>query len=313
MKRIIEIKSESKQLLRIGYLLTTACSYSCRYCPDKLHTGTNKRIDIDGLKEFLLKLRQQKQIILDITGGEATLHPQFVELVKMCRDIDVKTSVGTNASRTLRWFRENSEYVDNWVVTIHPSQHELDLEKIKTISERSFTVVDVMMDPAYWQRSIQWHQELSSVKNIKLVILKIINHWAGANFSTEYTQEQSEYIENNNSLHTFEESRIDQLEDLLNLFDQSNNIGLWNDRTKSTVDPYMLIKQGQNKFKNWNCRAGEEVITLDDNQIVHWANCKALSLGHVSEINLESLKQSVTCPFDSCDCTTDIRTAKSIL
>lgn len=313
MKKIIEIKSGSKTLLRIGYLLTTACSYSCRYCPDKLHNGTNRKIDLDSLKVFLSRLQKQKQIILDITGGEATLHPQFLDLVKMCRDIDIKTSVGTNASRTLRWFEENTQLVDNWVVTVHPSQHDLDLEKIKVIAENSFAVVHIMMDPEYWDRSVEWHQQLATVKNIKLVMLKVIDNWAGADFSTTYTNEQLNYITDNNSLHTFEETRIDQLEDLLAVLNESNNLAVWNDQTVTELDPYLLIKQGQNKFKGWQCRAGEEVITIDEDGTVYWANCRVQCLGHYTAVSLDKLHSNIICPRESCDCVTDIRTVKSML
>lgn len=313
MKQLVEIKSSSKEIIRVSYLLTTSCSYQCRYCPDHLHTGQNKKIDLKAFELFLSKIRKYKKVLLDVTGGEATLHPQFVDLIKICKSLDIKTSVGSNASRTTRWFSEYADLVDNWMITIHPSQHLLDIEKIKIISESTFTVVYVMMDPQYWDTAISYYHELSKIKNIKIVLLKIIDNWGNSSFSAIYSADQLDYIRSNNSIHTFEQSRIDEMEDLLELLDSFNNLAVWSDGSTSDLDPYMLIKNHQNKFYGWNCYAGQEVISIDNDGNVYWGNCRAKFFGHYSDINFSDLTNKIKCPLLSCDCTSDIRTSKSKL
>jgi MoaA/NifB/PqqE/SkfB family radical SAM enzyme len=310
MKQIIEIKSSSRSIVRVGFMLTTACTYSCSYCPDRLHTGKNKNHDLSALRKFLEHIKKNKEIIIDITGGEPTIHPQFLDIIKMCREIGIISSVGSNASRTVQWFKNYSKLVDNWVITLHPSQHILDIDKIKILSDNSFLVVCLIADPAYWNIFVDWREKLSKVENIKLVVLKIIDDWAGANYKPDYREHHLEYIKKYNSSHTFTETKIHQIENLLTFLDQYNNIAVWNDGTQSVVDPYWLIKNDQNNFKNWKCFAGYEVLSIDENGHVYWANCRAKSFGHYSSFLDVSENNSLICPFERCECNTDIRTKK---
>lgn len=313
MKQIIEIKSSDNPIIRIGFLLTTACTYRCLYCPDRLHTGKNRIHDLLLLRKFLENIKKNKEVIIDITGGEPTVHPQFLDIIKMCRELGIITSVGSNASRTLKWFEEYSRLVDNWVITLHPSQHILDINKIKILSDNSFLVVCLMADPAHWKIFSEWREKLNEVKNIKLIVLKVIDNWAGANYTPNYSNDQLEYIKKYNSSHSFTEEKIFQIEHLLDFFDQYNNIAVWNDGTESIIDPYWLIKNKQNSFKNWKCFAGNEVLSIDETGQIYWANCRAKSFGHYSEFIGIPENDNLKCPFDRCECNSDIRTKKSKL
>jgi MoaA/NifB/PqqE/SkfB family radical SAM enzyme len=311
MKQLIKIKSVNDSVMRIGLLLTRACTYQCSYCPEKLHTGNNKFFDLSSFKNFLEILNNNKQLILDITGGEPTIHPQFVELIDLCNQLEIKVSVGTNASRSRRWFEEHAHLVDNWVVTLHPSQHSLDIDKIKVISKNSFLVVCIMADPRFWEICLEWKNILNTIDNIKIVMLEVMNDWSGAVYKNFYTDQQLEFLKINNTVHTFTEEKITDIENLLSYFDRFNNTAIWDDGSETTVDPYYLIKHKQNFFKDWTCFAGNQVLSIDDDGIVYWGNCRAKVLGHYSQFKIGTNEGSIICSFDRCECSTDIRAKKS--
>jgi organic radical activating enzyme len=101
MKKIINIKSDYDNVLKVFYTMTTACPYSCRYCPDELHNGKNQRIDLDELREFFQKFSDRK-ILLNLTGGEPTQHPQFKDVVFLAKSLGIR--VASDTSNILTYF-----------------------------------------------------------------------------------------------------------------------------------------------------------------------------------------------------------------
>lgn len=307
---MIPIKIISHKQLKVIWQVTTACTYKCDYCPKELHEGTSKKIDLDELSVFLDKL-VSKQPTFILSGGEPTIHPQFIDIVSLLKSRNINVISDTNLSRTTRFYEEASNFVDNWCVTLHPQEHTLDIEKIKTLTDKSFTVIYLMADPRFWDKSMLWWDELKKIPRIKAIVLKPLDNWSNSGwYYNEYTENQIKFYEGTSPIVNFSKLEIqERLPQYSWLADQGSDV-VWNDGTTSTLDPDQLMKDNLNKFKGWKCEAGEEVIVLGPECDISLATCGVKRLGHYRNFNLETLQESTICPYEYCHCGTDIKATK---
>jgi organic radical activating enzyme len=310
MKKIISIKSDYENVLKIFYVITTACPYSCRYCPDALHTGKNQKIDLDELKIFFEKF-SDREILLNLTGGEPTQHPQFKEVVQLAKSMNIEVASDTNSVRTVRFYKEVASLVDAWNITLHPSQHILDLEKIRVLTDTSFVVVYVMMDPDFWDISMEWLAQVSQLTNIKVIPLYCMSDWGGAACTITYTQEQSDFLVNTPNILTMTPQRFEELKKTHAWLLKTDSKLTYDDNSVEVADPNMIVKLGQNNFYGWECLAGNETINIKHDGSVTWANCGIKRYNHFRDVDAIELKQPVTCNLNRCDCGADIRATKT--
>ncbi|MGC8662659.1 MAG: radical SAM/SPASM domain-containing protein [Candidatus Micrarchaeia archaeon] len=88
--------------------LTNRCNLSCAYCyahlGGRVYNGKfvpPKDLDINKLKEMLLDLKENMEgpWFIDIAGGEPTLYPHLIELLRFIgKEIGVPTSLYTNGT-----------------------------------------------------------------------------------------------------------------------------------------------------------------------------------------------------------------------
>jgi organic radical activating enzyme len=305
----IQIIPNDPTTLKIVWTLTTACTYACDYCPAALHDGTNRKIDLKGFTTFLDMFKDRNRIIW-ISGGEPTIHPQFLEIISLLKSLNIKVVVDSNLSRSLDFYQRVAPLVDNWCVTLHPSQHEFNLNKIKVLSESSFTVVYVMMDPKYWSIATDWYNQVSNVKNLILKRLKPLNNWASSGYTGDFTQNQLLVLENSQPVNTFTEERTKELtREYTWLFNLSSTVK-WEDQSISLLDGDALMIKGLNSFNGWKCSAVNEVISIDSAGMVNLATCGIRSLTHWNNIKPTDLIDSVICDRAFCDCATDVKASK---
>jgi organic radical activating enzyme len=312
MRKIIDIKIANPKAFRLNFIMTRNCPYSCRYCPDTLHAGKNVKLDLTDLEEFFSRFADRARAI-QLTGGECTTHPQFLDVIKLARKTGYNVSVDSNCVRTLRFYDEVKELVDNWCITLHPSQHTLDIEKLKLLSQHSFLVVYVMMDPDYWDLATDWVRQLSELKDLKLTPIRVMDNWAGANFIAKYTSEQQEYLNSAKSLWLFTTEREKKLRQTHMWLADTESVATYNDGSTSNLDAFDLIRTNTNNFYGWECSAGNESVCIYDDGTASWANCGIKSYNHFLDIYPDQLKQPVKCKFLKCTCGTDIRSSKTLL
>jgi len=104
-KHIIEYGSEDKVIMgktdRIYPLfcsieLTNICNFKCTHCYKEAGPSRERYISMEDIEMIAKKLRQYFYSI-DLTGGEATLHPEFEEIVRKLEG--PKLHLLTNGSR----------------------------------------------------------------------------------------------------------------------------------------------------------------------------------------------------------------------
>lgn len=305
----IKIKANDSSTLKIIWQLTTACTYACEYCPKELHTGTSTEIDLLEFRKFL-KMFSNRKIVLTITGGEPTIHPQFLEIANLLKELGINTVVDTNLSRSLKFYEEAGPLIDNWCVTLHPSQHIFDPAKINALSQTSYTVVYVMMDPLYWIKAYEWWNDLKLIEDIKLTVLKPVDNWAGAPYQGVFTKEQQNFLNTTLPVYTFSPERVAEMQPRYTWLSELGSTVYYDTGSHDVLDADALMKQGLNKFKGWSCNAGNEVLVLSDTGNVSLATCGVANLGHWSSVNIHDINESVICPREYCHCGTDIKASK---
>ena len=308
-RKLIAIHLDNPTHLIITLQLTTACTYSCRYCPDYLHTKIHPHFNLDELRTLFTKF-YDREIVLTLSGGEVTTHPQFKEVLALARSLGAKILVDTNSVRTVRFYQEVGSLVDVWNITLHPSQHTLDLDKIRVLTPNSFVVVYVMMDPDYWDIAIAWWEQVQQLDNIKIIPLRVLSNWSGAVFNANYTQEQEQWLFNTSSILRLTEDRESELMSTHTWMLDTESTAVFENGVEEKLDAYMLLKEKANNFTGWNCSAGHENILITSDGTVSWGNC-GIKTYKMSAVNPDELSMPVVCNKLACHCVTDIRSSKN--
>ncbi|MHB8108614.1 MAG: radical SAM protein [Syntrophorhabdaceae bacterium] len=83
--------------------LTSACNQNCVFCyrsgPSVLMPdGKPKFLELDNLGKICSQLKESNVVSLTLTGGEPTLHPDFIEAVRMVKEFGFFLTIVTNGS-----------------------------------------------------------------------------------------------------------------------------------------------------------------------------------------------------------------------
>ncbi|MCP5052841.1 MAG: radical SAM protein, partial [bacterium] len=84
--------------------VTSACNLNCPVCYTINKNKTPYFITREKFKEILAQIQvdDPDMRLINFTGGEPLMHPQFVELVKMCREAGIhRITLSTNGLRFL--------------------------------------------------------------------------------------------------------------------------------------------------------------------------------------------------------------------
>lgn len=310
---MIPIKIISSKKLKVIWQITNACTYKCSYCPKELNQGQSYHIDIGQLTTFLDKIKSRNPVFT-FTGGEPTIHPQFLDILKELKKRNIGVISDSNLSRTTRFYQEAGELVDNWCITLHPSEHVLDIDKIKAITEKSYVMIYLMADPRHWELSMSWFEQLKNIPRIKIAVLKPLDNWSNSGwYYNNYTDEQIQFYESTRPIVNFSKDESDKILSTYNwLLDQGSNV-VWSNGEKETLDTDKLMKDNLNKFKGWSCEVGEEVIVLNPTCDVGLGTCGIKNLGNWSNFDFSMLSESVICSKDYCYCGIDIKSTKTRL
>lgn len=124
------------------FAITTNCNCRCVMCD--IYKKSPSVISLKDAMQILDFLSQNKFLIVYFTGGEPTLHPDIVEIIKYANDLGLVTSMTTNgtASRDLiAKLKESGLYllsvsIDHWDADVCEKirQHKgIKLKQIETI------------------------------------------------------------------------------------------------------------------------------------------------------------------------------------
>jgi MoaA/NifB/PqqE/SkfB family radical SAM enzyme len=318
------ISTQDPKLLDIRFWPTDICNFSCDYCfpgsvLNKLRYPKNVDTVIKNFRilfdSYVANHGKEKFKLNIVGGGEPTLWPKFK---KFCRGIklhhDVHIQCTTNASRTVRWFKDNSEDVDEFVLSYHVK--DCDFENFVAVAdylystEKNITAL-ILMDKTRWEQCLDVIERMKHESNYPWVIqAKEVVDAPGYDINS-YTQNQLDFL--HQPLKRLPES--DYIIKNLEQFRIHESIAIYDEDTVIPVSSNKYIVDKENYFKGWKCHVPIEnlVISHDGSikgscqeEIFKNANINIFSEDFEHEFRKEQLLlKPIICPRNSCSCQPD--------
>ena len=302
MKEIIEIKNLNNEIF-VYWILTDFCNQHCTYCPSSLNLGTYANspsfpndADIDVFLDKLITIQQQtqKRLVVNISGGEPTLHNKFSNIIERLYDY-ATIFVTTNGARSVNWWKSLPKQPHLVILSLHPEYYDSKKLKINQLCEfLKDSGVDIQFNlmclPDKWDTVMEIVNDVDD-KFKSLIVPKIIqNQETFTRDIYSYTTEQLSFIKNYPT----------KLESNISWDIQA----VYSNGEVSRVVPNTIMAEGLHFFQNWKCSAGSEGISVYANGEVRAGICNARLLGTISNFNL--LDEYLICPKPSCVCPGDI-------
>lgn len=322
------ISTQDPELLDIRFWPTDICNFNCAYCfpgsvLNKLRYPKNIKTVIKNFRilfdSYIENHNKKKFKINVVGGGEPTLWPHLAEFCEeIKKEHQVHIQLTSNGSRTLRWWEENTNHVDEVVLSCH--QAEIDIDNFIAVAdylfERKTDITALMlMDATAWNRCIDLIEKMKSSKYRWIIQAKEVVDAPGYDILS-YSEEQLEYLKQ--PIKRAPDS--DWIISNLHRFRIHESIALYDNGSAIPATPnYYIIKQ-INDFKDWKCN-----VALENLVITHDGSVKGSCQEEVfknSQINLFSEKfeeqfkseamslKTISCPFSRCQCQPDTHITK---
>ena len=293
----------------VNWCLGNTCNYSCSYCPDVLHDGSNKWPDIEVIKDFILKVKNQhpnKKLYFEFTGGEVTLYKNFVELCEFCRDQEVRVGMISNGSRTLRWWNEHAHLFDHVCLSFHPEEADAEhyLAVAKVLENRFRLHLNIMMSPEKFDYCYSVAERATALTNTSIALQPLIVDFGDTLY--EYTDEQRAVFDNQWNLIGSKikwTKRMENYRGSMRIITEEGN--------GPTVPPHEFISRGINNWYGWKCYAGVEQLIVEQDGSIHRGWCKVgRPIGNIRDAVINFPQDPIVCNKIMCHCNFDIMSTK---
>jgi MoaA/NifB/PqqE/SkfB family radical SAM enzyme len=286
------------------------CQYACSYCPEYLHAGDSKKLELEQLKEFVLAAQDNltfvgssKKIIFTFAGGEPTLNSAFGPLVKWLRESGHVVSLVSNAGRTLRWWQEWGEYFDGITLSFHTEETDLEhfVAVADYVSNITRTEAHIIAWPNNFDRVKQAHSHLAAIKNCITFVKRVNQSWVPKDRDfRDYTAEESAWIDQNLR------AGSSNVKAKKNYFIETTSGEILSGH------PMTITNSKLNNFYGWSCNQGVSHLGISVYGDVHGAHCKQLHMGSIYDLEkINWVKEPSLCRQLQCTCIGDIIVTKN--
>ena len=96
----------------VDYYTDRKCNFRCSYCDPKSHNYTGQLTSLERMKEAWLKVNPQNVKKINVSGGESTLIPHFMDFIKWLKAREPNAIIWTltNGTRAVSYLRELNRY-----------------------------------------------------------------------------------------------------------------------------------------------------------------------------------------------------------
>lgn len=329
MKKLIKIiTTQESDLLDIRFWPTDICNFTCNYCfpgsvTNKLRYPKNVDTVIKNFRilfDTYVKNHNKKKFKINIVGGgEPSLWPHlkyFTEEIKKQHEVYIKLT--TNGSRSLRWFQENTDFIDKFTMSCHHKDVDLDsfIENCDWIYEIGKEPgVLMLMDFMHWDKCVSYIDKMLCSKHPWSIQAKEVVSSPNHDI-TNYTEDQLNYLKQPLKRLPTSDRLLKNLSD----FRIYESIALYDDDSAIPATPNKYIFDNVNNFKGWSCKVAIEnlVITHDgsisgscQDQIFKDANINLFSEDFEEKFKKSALDlEIIKCRFEKCACQPDTHITK---
>ena len=302
----------------VEWKLHDKCNYNCPFCGDENKLGHQGWADLETNKEIvdsIVAACQGKPFWIQLTGGEPTLYPKFKELVSYMKEKGAYTSVISNGSRTLRWWKEvrDLNVLDMVMLTFH-SQQDASYKHLADVTNLFLdTETFVLILSTYTKDSVDYVLEGLDylIENTASIIttnaMDIIPYRID---DTTVGKEKFDKLVNEYNIKKgkkFSEKKLSPIP--FNLWPLKVDANItYDDGTVENKNVTQMMKLGENRFENWTCFAGLETMNIERG-FKFRGGCKRDKTPYEPN-NLSFFDKPFKCDVYDCYCANDMITTK---
>ncbi len=303
-------------ILTINWVITRKCNYSCSYC--RVYDNSGKFTSLEDLKNAMDQIAElnKSKYKITLTGGEPTIHPNYLTLLKyIFEKLGKRATIITisNLGRTEKYFEklleEIKEFKNNivFVASFHTEFANEDefVNKAKLISEKGFYIkVQIMAHPEKMEQIRYLDKKFKEIKNKNLKYqLMVIRENYGSVPDKRYNSEDLEWLK----VYYSNENEAKNI--LIETKDLDSNIA------QNYYSAPEINAKGLNNYKGMLCYAGVNSFSINKDGKIDRAVCfrgknKDARNIYTEKNALQGLDEPIICPFERCGCTADIKIPK---
>lgn len=329
MKKVIKLTAIDPKRFNVEYFLGNICNHKCHYCFPGSNEGTYQWPELDvtlknleKIFSFFLSKANKEFIDLKLIGGEPTLWPGLQSLVSFLKErFNIKITLSTNASRTLRYWQEISQYLDDIQISVHHEYANLDhiIEVANYIYSTRQTVlsVNVLMDPYNFDKCIEIVNYLKTNSTGWMLAMSPVQF----DGRTVYNDVQTNFIKDKN-VRMPPQDWVEELilkNKLTGNKNANKSVATFDNGSEQIVDGHFLIVNKLNNFSGYKCNLGIDRIFINPTGLISGANDCVLFNGKLNiyqngiDAVLNSVKiEPIICNRDLCVCSAETSLTKEI-
>jgi organic radical activating enzyme len=298
------------RVVLVDWMLGNACSYACSYCPKALHDGSAGWQRVEDVVAFYDRLRRHymdqrgKQVWLQFTGGEPTMHPQIIRLLQAASQQGFTVSLISNASRTPRFWGKIAPYLDSVILTYHNEFADLDHFRSvgRHLAGQMAVHINVTMRPDQFDRTLDEARALREAMPGASITLKPLRVGFDAELY-DYTPDQLAVMSRGLPQTAGQSGPMPR--GTMTVQDSTGR--------RTMVRVTELVVRGHNRWKGYRCNAGlESLRVMGDGQITRAVCSVGGVIGRLG--GPIALPQApILCTAEVCSCTADILITKARL
>jgi organic radical activating enzyme len=301
----------------IEWKIHNVCNHDCSFCNSKDKDGSNRWTTLEKYKQQtdkLVEICNGSPVWIQLTGGEPTLFPEVTDLLVYMKSKGVFTSMISNGTRTIRWWKEFVELhpLDQILITYH-SEQTIDYKHIAEVAnlfQDKPTEVIVLIT------------HVSDSTNLAIEALDYLTEHTGAvmilkammirnyDIYATYTPEQLLRIHAPYSLGKFNSTKVKSTVPQEHKINQQMKIE-FNTGEIALTNTQTMLKNNETKFLGWECDFGRDFMRIDGNMTTRGV-CSVGSMTHIDDPKLSFTTDFITCTQEMCFCSTDIFTTKRL-
>jgi organic radical activating enzyme len=265
MTEISKVFFDYKDVLDVELMLGNVCNFKCHYCfpgsnegdikwpKDKYNLFLKNTL---SLFDFYKKNFNKKRFYIKPLGGEPTLWPLLSDYLENIRSrYEVFIRMSTNASRSLRYWKDNHKHFDEIIISVHNEfsdpDHIIDVANFLYETKSCNLYVNVLMDPANWDKSLYLFKYLQANSEHFHLGTEVVVF----NGVSVYDDRQKEELRN------LEKRQSSQPFNFENEFDPP----VFYDKNLNSIDISIseIFIQNLNKWNGYKCNVGIDRIYMD--------------------------------------------------
>lgn len=323
--KIVKVGQKSmihRDLFTVSWILGRYCNYRCSYCWPYARSDERDHRPLDVLIQTMDSIKSQARengfnsFHFSWSGGEPTVHPQYLDLIKYYSD-DLKNTnyqschMTTNLSRDIGWFKNYVEVTKELNrVSVTASWHremavkEAFRDKLLFLQENDvFVTINMVMVPEMFE---DYYKEALFFKDSGInVTLKPQSNSTASKIVDGYSKEQLDLLQNGmpqrDNTSTGGKNAVS-----MSLEMEDSDGKIWYLDQAERLNAFEF-----NNFKGWKCHAGFQGVIIREpgGTIKRSYSCHDQPLGTIEE-GFEIFKQPTPCISPSCVSSADSKIPK---